>query len=76
VSCNDDASAVAFWCPPDETNISMLRMLRVGMRAMPFKVGINGMMRFMKAMPVTEKFHKSVEGPHWYLMAIGAKPEV
>jgi ribosomal protein S18 acetylase RimI-like enzyme len=73
VSCNDDASAVAVWFPPGQTDISMLRMLWVGMAAMPVKVGFNGMLRFMKALPVTEKLHKAVEGPHWYLMAIGTR---
>jgi ribosomal protein S18 acetylase RimI-like enzyme len=74
VSCNNDASAVAVWFPPGQTDVSMVRMLRVGMAAMPLKVGFNGMSRFMKALPVTEKFHKSVKGPHWYLMAIGTRP--
>jgi len=30
----------------------------------------------MKAVPVGEKFHKSVHGPHWYLFALGTKPEL
>jgi ribosomal protein S18 acetylase RimI-like enzyme len=74
VSCNDDASAVAVWFPPGETHISLGRMLRVGAGAMPFRAGINGFVRFMRAMPATEKFHKAVDGPHWYLLAIGTRP--
>ncbi len=73
---NDDASAVAVWFPPGQTQLSMVRMLRLGMWAMPFKVGLGGMSRFSKAMSVGEKFHHSVEGPHWYLMALGTRPEV
>lgn len=73
-SCNDDASAVAVWFPPGKTHLSPMRMLRVGMGALPFRAGINGTLRFMRALPVTEKFHKAVEGPHWYLMAIGTSP--
>ena len=76
VSCNDDASAAAIWFPPGHTHLSPLRMLRAGMGAMPFKTGINGTMRFFKAMPVTEAFHKAVDGPHWYLLAIGTRPDV
>ena len=74
VSCNDDASAVAIWFPPGSTNITPGRMLRVGMGALPFRAGINGTARFMRAISATEKFHKAVEGPHWYLMAIGTSP--
>lgn len=28
----------------------------------------------MRALSATEKFHKAVEGPHWYLMAVGTRP--
>jgi ribosomal protein S18 acetylase RimI-like enzyme len=75
VSCSDDVSAVAVWFPPGNTEITPGRMLRVGMGALPFRAGIDGTVRFMRAISVTEKFHKAVEGPHWYLMAIGTKPD-
>ena len=70
-SCNDDASAVAVWFPPGKTDLTAGRMLRVGMGAFPFRAGISATVRFMRALSATEKFHKAVEGPHWYLMAIG-----
>ncbi len=74
VSCNDDASAVAVWFPPGNTDITLGRMLRVGMGALPFRAGINGFVRFIRAISTVEKFHKAVQGPHWYLMAMGASP--
>ena len=74
VSSNDDASAVAIWFPPGNTDITLGRMLRVGMGALPFRAGINGFVRFMRAISAVEKFHKAVKGPHWYLMAIGTSP--
>jgi ribosomal protein S18 acetylase RimI-like enzyme len=76
VSGNQDASAAAIWFPPGHTHLSPLGMLRVGMAAVPFKAGINGMMRFFKATSVTEKIHKAVDGPHWYLAAIGTRPDL
>lgn len=76
VWCNDDASAVAVWFPPGQTTISPVRMLRVGMGAFPFKVGINGAVRFLRAVSATERFHKAVKGPHWYLLAIGTRPDL
>ena len=52
-----------------------MQMLSVGMWAIPFKAGFSGAMRMMKALPETERIHKAaVEGPHWYLMALGTKP--
>jgi ribosomal protein S18 acetylase RimI-like enzyme len=74
VWCPEDVSGAAVWFPPGETSLGLGRMLRVGMAALPLKAGLNGTMRFMKAMPVTEKFHKAVKEPHWYLMAIGVSP--
>jgi len=76
VSGNEDASAAAIWFPPGHTDFSPFRMLRVGMAAMPFKAGFNGTMRFFKAMSVTEALHKAVDGPHWYLAAIGTRPNL
>ncbi len=75
-SCNDDASAVAIWFPPGKTTLGMGRMLRAGFAALPFKVGLSGASRFMKAMSTGEKFHKVVDGPHWYLLALGTRPEL
>lgn len=74
VSCNEDATATAIWFPPGKTEISPVRMLRIGFGALPFKAGINGTKRFFSALSATEKFHKAVEGPHWYLLAIGTRP--
>lgn len=48
-------------------------MLRVGIGTLPVKVGIGGSVRFLKAMSATEPFHKTVRGPHWYLLTIGMR---
>jgi ribosomal protein S18 acetylase RimI-like enzyme len=74
VSCNEDASAVAVWFAPGNTDLTAGRMLRVGLGSLPLKAGLSGTMRFMRALTATEKFHKAVKGPHWYLMAIGTDP--
>jgi ribosomal protein S18 acetylase RimI-like enzyme len=74
VSCLEDSSAVAVWLPPGQTHVSTGRMLRVGMGALPVKAGLSGTLRFMRALTATERFHKAVKGPRWYLMAIGTKP--
>lgn len=70
---NDDASAVAVWLPPESGAMTMGRMLWVGIGALPLKVGVGGSVRFLKAMSAAEPFHKTVRGPHWYLVAIGTR---
>lgn len=32
------------------------------------------MIRVMQAAPLLERLHRAVQGPHWYLMAIGTRP--
>ena len=45
------------------------------MARVPMRLGLTGTRRFATAMSATEKFHKEVEGPHWYLVALGTRPE-
>ena len=71
----DDASAVAAWVPPDSGEMGLGRMLRLGLARMPFRLGSAGTRRFMQAISATECLHKSVQSPHWYLLAVGARAE-
>jgi ribosomal protein S18 acetylase RimI-like enzyme len=73
VWCNDDASAGAVWFPPGKTDLSSIGMMQVGMGALPLRAGVWGAWRFLKAMAATEKLHKAVAGPHWYLLALGTR---
>lgn len=72
---NDDASAVAIWLPPGGTDIGMVEMLRAGLWRLPLMVGLGGAGRVMGALGATEQFHKTVHGPHWYLMSLATRPE-
>jgi ribosomal protein S18 acetylase RimI-like enzyme len=49
-------------------------MLRVGFGALPLKISARGMVRFIRATSASEKFHKTVDGPHWYLLTLGTSP--
>ncbi len=73
VWANDDASAVAVWVPPNSGEMGPGRMLQVGMARLPFRLGLSPTLRLLKSLSVTEKFHKSVDGPHWYLVAVGVR---
>ena len=75
VWANADASAAAIWLPPESGPMTMPRMLRAGMWRAPFMLGLDGMGRMSKAMAATEDFHRTVEGPHWYLMTVGTQKD-
>ena len=72
---NDDTSAAAVWVPPDRGAMGLGRMLRIGLARMPFRLGVGGTRRFMHVLSLTEPFHKTVTGPHWYLVAVGVRSE-
>jgi ribosomal protein S18 acetylase RimI-like enzyme len=75
VWATDDTSAVAIWVPPGSGEMGLGRMLRLGLARMPFRLGMAGSRRFMQSLAATEPFHKAVDGPHWYLLAVGAHSE-
>jgi GNAT superfamily N-acetyltransferase len=70
---NDDASAVAVWLPPGDSHIRTLRMIRVGLWAIPLRIGLRPALRFLQGSGVTERFHAAVPDPHWYLMLVGTR---
>jgi ribosomal protein S18 acetylase RimI-like enzyme len=72
---SDDASAVAVWLPPGDSHVGTLRMIRVGLWSMPFRIGLRPALRFLQGSGVTERFHAAVPDPHWYLMLIGTRRE-
>ena len=63
------------WLKPGATHIPPLQMMRVGLYAAPFKLGLGNFMRFMKSLDFIEKIHKE-QAPedHWYLMILGVDP--
>ena len=68
-----DVAAVSIWLPPG-TRFDPLRSLRVGMGAFPFRVGWRPMRRIIAVAPAMQRLHRSVGGPHWYLMTLGTRP--
>ena len=61
--------------PPGSGYMGAGRMLRLGMARMPFRMRMAGSRRFIQSLSKTEPFHKTVDGPHWYLVAVGARSE-
>jgi ribosomal protein S18 acetylase RimI-like enzyme len=70
-----DASAAAVWLPPASADMRLGRMLQLGLARIPFSLGLSGSRRLLRALSATEPFHKTVRGPHWYLVAVGTRAE-
>ena len=75
VWANDDVSAVVIWVTPG-SGMTAARMLRVGFAGLPLQVGLRGAVRLLKANAALEQLHHAAHGPHWYVPAIGTRPEV
>jgi ribosomal protein S18 acetylase RimI-like enzyme len=71
---NEDVSAVAIWLPPGAT-FSTVNALRAGMGSFMLRIGLGGARRMMATVSVTERIHKGVHVPHWYLMTLGTRPD-
>lgn len=75
VYATEGLDAVAVWVAPNYTTVTFARMLRVGLIAATFKLGLTSTMRFMNLADYSGTLHKSsAEGPHWYLSLLGVEP--
>jgi len=76
VTESNDAQAVSIWIPP-ERPLSMMGLIRCGMLAMPFQIGLAPFSRFLSANKEMGRFHdEHASEPHWYLFAIGVSPKL
>lgn len=65
----------AIWLPPGDTHVPMMRMVKMGLLAAPFKFGLGAFMRFTSLLSLFEKLHdEAVPENHWYLMVLGVDP--
>lgn len=76
VTESNDGMAVAIWIPPGRA-ITVGGMVRCGILALPFAVGLRPFAKFMGANDAMGKFHKKyVPEPHWYLLIVGVDPDL
>ncbi|MBX5452108.1 GNAT family N-acetyltransferase [Thermogemmatispora sp.] len=66
---------IACWLPPDHTTPTLGRLLSVGLRFPPLRLGPRGLWR----LGLTERYAAQqhafhTHGPHWYLWALGVDP--
>jgi ribosomal protein S18 acetylase RimI-like enzyme len=71
-----DFEGVAVWLPPEAAEVSIRRMLRVGVFWLPIRVGMRFFTRFWSFQRhVSTLRRRRVAFRHWYLQVIGVKPE-
>jgi hypothetical protein len=62
---SNDGRAVAIWIPPGRT-ITVGGMIRCGILAVPFSIGVRPFAQFIGVHGVMQKFHKKYAAePHW-----------
>ena len=76
VYTDDTQTGGSLWLTPGNTTMSPLRILRMGMWQMPFRLGFKGFSRFNKIDGMAAKVHKRhVPGDHWYMLMLGVDPD-
>ncbi|MCH8115196.1 MAG: GNAT family N-acetyltransferase [Chloroflexi bacterium] len=64
------------WLTPGNTTMTTMRILRIGLWQLPFRLGTGGLARLNKFDSATAKVHKRVvKGDHWYLLLLGVDPD-
>ena len=66
----------ALWLPPGNTDMTLFRLIKMGMYLTPLKLGLAGFRRFLNVTNHLEELHKhDVPSDHWYLFVLGVDPE-
>jgi len=66
---------IALWQPPYESGTTAWGMIKAGMAAAPFKMGIKATVKALSVLDYTEVMRKqTVTTPHWSLYTIGVLP--
>ena len=77
VETDESGRSAAIWMPPGGTDVPMHRIMRTPFIQLPFRLGLGGMSRFIRANGPIEKAHKEqMLEPHWYLMVLGVHPDL
>lgn len=69
---------IACWTSPGNTTVTLWKLVRTGfgLQRMVMRFNPESRRRMMAVLSVVEAMHhKSIQGPHWYLWALGVAPE-
>jgi Acetyltransferase (GNAT) family len=76
VYTTSDCAGVACWLAPGHTSPGLVRLIRSGMFKLPWLFGWTGFRRLQAYGDLAEKLHhEHAPADHWYLWAIGVRPE-
>ncbi len=67
---------IACWLPPGQTDMTIGKYLRVGLRFIPLRVNFPAIRRAIAYDALSRAVHHTcAPGPHWYLNVLGVPPE-
>jgi ribosomal protein S18 acetylase RimI-like enzyme len=70
-----EQDGVLMMFPPDQTNMTIGKIVKSGLLAAPFKMGWASFSRMMTFMDFAEKEHKAaISSDHYYIMTVGVLP--
>lgn len=71
----NDLKGIAVWIPPGKSPLNDLRLLRLGLYALPFKLRLSRLRQLISLFLTIEEHHQyDIPQPHWYLFMLGVSP--
>jgi hypothetical protein len=71
----ESLKGIAIWLPPNQFPLNDFRLLQSGGYALPFKLRLSKLLRFISLFLKVEACHKTyMSQPHWYLLMLGVHP--
>lgn len=71
----NDLKGIAAWIPPGKFPLNDLRLLQLGLYALPFKLRLSRLRQLISLFLTIEEHHKhDIPQPHWYLFMLGVSP--
>jgi GNAT superfamily N-acetyltransferase len=65
----------AIWLRPESATLELAGMVRAGVLAAPFKLGIRGCLRGLAVAAEWERLRRRERASHWHLIILGVEPE-
>jgi ribosomal protein S18 acetylase RimI-like enzyme len=69
-----EPKGVAVWMLSDRFTTDIIRLLRAGLWAIPFQVGLGALKRQIKLSPIEKAHKRNMQQLHWYLAVLGVDP--
>jgi len=70
-----EGAGAAIWLGPDDTRMTLLRMMRAGHLLLPARMGMAAWRQLMRLDTYAQRQHdRTVSGRHWYLYGVGVDP--